>query len=328
MQSTPAKSFLLSTRLLPTVIAIVVLIGSVAVAQTQAKPESSIIAPLAPKSLLLDAARAGNTFVAVGERGHVVLSSDGGNTWRQAQIPTRALLTAVTFADAKNGWAVGHDSVILHTGDGGSTWTLQRSAPEEETPYLDVWFADAKRGFAIGAYGACSKTDDGGATWVDHPVSDEDFHLNQIARSSNGKLYIAAEAGNVFRSDDDGETWTPLTLPYDGSFFGVLPLEGDTVLVFGLRGHLLRSEDAGATWRAIETGTLSMLNGGTQLADGRIVIGGLGGVLLVSSDGGRTFQLKQQSTRAGIQTVVAAGNTLLLAGEAGVKMLPLSGLAK
>ena len=40
--------------------------------------ESSEAAPLAVKSLLLDVARAGSRLVAVGDRGHVLLSDDEG----------------------------------------------------------------------------------------------------------------------------------------------------------------------------------------------------------------------------------------------------------
>ena len=69
------------------------------------------IEPLAGSSLLLDLAFAGQRMVAVGERGHVMLSDDQGATWRQAKsVPTRVLLTAVFFVDSEYGWAVGHDA--------------------------------------------------------------------------------------------------------------------------------------------------------------------------------------------------------------------------
>src|SRR5687768_9473515 len=63
------------------------------------------IEPLAEGSLLLDLAFAGQRLVAVGERGHVMLSDDHGATWRQAKsVPTRVLLTAVFFVDSEYGW--------------------------------------------------------------------------------------------------------------------------------------------------------------------------------------------------------------------------------
>ena len=86
----------------------------------------------------------------VGERGHILISDDDGASWTQAKVPTRVLLTAVHMHDERTGWAVGHDAVILRTGDGGETWTMVHQAPDEELPLLDVWFRDERTGFAVG----------------------------------------------------------------------------------------------------------------------------------------------------------------------------------
>ena len=75
--------------------------------------------PLASKSLLNGIARAGTRLVAVGQRGHIVVSTDGGANWKQSAVPVSSDLTAVYFVDEKRGWAVGHDGVVLHTDDGG-----------------------------------------------------------------------------------------------------------------------------------------------------------------------------------------------------------------
>jgi hypothetical protein len=124
------------------------------------------IEPLAPVSLLLDLAVAGSRMVAVGERGHVLLSDDQGATWRQAKsVPTRAMLTAVFFADPEYGWAVGHDETIINTVDGGETWTRTHFSPEAQQPLLDLWFANRVSGIAVGAYGAYFTTNDGGRHW-------------------------------------------------------------------------------------------------------------------------------------------------------------------
>src|SRR5262245_35272257 len=124
--------------------------------------EAALIKPLASSSLLLDLAAAGKRLVAVGERGHVLLSDDEGATWRQAKsVPTRTMLTAVYFADDEYGWAVGHDETILNTVDGGETWTRSHFAPEAQQPLLDLWFANRVSGIAVGAYGAYFTTNDG-----------------------------------------------------------------------------------------------------------------------------------------------------------------------
>jgi photosystem II stability/assembly factor-like uncharacterized protein len=314
-------------------------------------------APLALKSLLLDIAHAGSRFVAVGERGHVLVSDNRGQTWTQAQtVPTQELLTAVCFSDERHGVAVGHDEVALVTTDAGNSWQRTHYAPEARQPLLDV-LCNGSDVIAVGAYGTYFVSLDRGVTWTDRkfeatappsakptgahgaapkngPYSDDkngsdddiggDFHLNRIVGASGSRLYIAAEAGHLYRSDDAGRTWSELPSPYDGSFFGVLPLDGDTLLAYGLRGHLYRSEDAGQTWRQISVGTEAMLNDAIRLPSDGVAVVGLSGTVLLSNDNGQTFILKQQDDRKGLSALLGVGvSELITVGEAGVKAIPI-----
>jgi photosystem II stability/assembly factor-like uncharacterized protein len=334
-----------------TLLVVAAVLGSavVPVALAQLDPNDSAnkpaeIEPLAPNSLLLDLAVAGSRLVAVGERGHVLLSDDHGATWRQAKsVPTRAMLTAVFFADAEYGWAVGHDETILNTVDGGENWTRSHFAPEAQQPLLDLWFANRVSGIAVGAYGAYFTTNDGGRHWAsakfapppaktprhDGEAAPEegelppDYHLNRIVGVGN-RLYVAAEGGQLYRSDDRGATWKVLPSPYEGSFFGLVPIRGEGLLAFGLRGHLYRSADAGETWTELQSHTTAMLTDGIAINDLRVVIGGLAGVLLVSGDAGETFRLTQQDDRKGISALLpGTAGTVVVAGEGGVRTLPL-----
>ena len=318
-------------------------------AQAQLDPNDAAnkpaeLEPLASSSLLLDLAVAGSRLVAVGERGQVLLSDDQGSTWRQARsVPTRVMLTAVFFADAEYGWAVGHDETILNTVDGGETWTRSHFAPEAQQPLLDLWFANRVSGIAVGAYGAYFTTNDGGRHWASAkfapppaplpknaaaaPAADAepppDYHLNRTVGVGN-RLYIAAEGGQLYRSDDRGASWRALPSPYEGSFFGLVPIRGDGLLAFGLRGHLYRSADAGETWHQLDSHTTSMLTDGFALNDLRVVIVGLAGVTLVSGDAGETFRLTQQDDRKGLSALLPGpAGAVIVAGEGGVRTLRL-----
>lgn len=318
-------------------------------ARAQLDPNDSANKPaeqarLSPQSLLLDIAMAGDRFVAVGERGHVLLSDDQGKTWRQAKtVPTRVMLTAVYFADKDYGWAVGHDETILNTLDGGETWTRSHFAPEAQQPLLDLWFANRVSGIAVGAYGAYFTTNDGGRTWssakfvapppagkpgtapADEEEPPPDYHLNRIV-GVGSRLYVAAEAGQLYRSDDRGASWRALPSPYEGSFFGLVPIRGDGLLAFGLRGHLFRSADAGETWTRLESHTTAMLTDGVAVNDLRVVISGLTGVLLVSGDAGETFKLTQQEDRRGFSALLPGpAGAVIVAGEGGVRTIALGG---
>jgi photosystem II stability/assembly factor-like uncharacterized protein len=277
--------------------------------------------PRAIESLLLDLTISGTRRIAVGERGHVMISDDGRN-WRQVtEVPTRATLTSVT-ARGDDAWAVGHDGVIIRSRDGGRTWRLVHANPYSPdvddphggVPLLDVLFLDANRGFAIGAYALMLRTDDGGETWShvrlpkpdgaelddatdendderswlmdeDELTIDEeaDPHLNAMARLDDGTLFIVAERGAGFRSVDGGETWERRTLPYDGSMFGLLAFDSSRLLAFGLRGNALESTDAGLSWSEVDTGTPLSLFGGAALARGGAILVGANGVVVTRS---------------------------------------------
>ncbi|MDX9788519.1 MAG: YCF48-related protein [Desulfobacterales bacterium] len=288
--------------------------------------KQSVLSPLATKSLMLDAARKGDLLVSVGERGYILVSEDNGKNWNQVEnVPTQVMLTGVFFIDSQTGWAVGHDAVILRTTDGGKSWQKVFSDPQLEMPLLDVWFKDAQNGFAIGAYGLFLATSDGGLTWKRRQIGEDDFHLNHISVAADGRLYISAESGKIYRSDDGGNVWQLLLLPYDGSLFCSLPLKGNVLLAFGLRGNAFRSENAGASWTKIETGSTAMLNDAEVLADGRIVVCGLGGALIESHDEGKSFErLGKKSGRQGISKILEAkGGGLMLFGEFGVQTTTL-----
>ena len=280
---------------------------------------------LATQSLLLDVARAGGRLVAVGEWGHVVLSDDAGETWRQAaSVPTQRTLTEVFFASARRGWAVGHDAVVLHTSDGGENWELQFEAAAEEANLLSVWFADTQHGLAAGAFGLLIETRDGGRTWQRRELEvagEDEPHLNHVFAGPGDSIFIAAEFGSVFRSQGAGGSWERLDPPYQGSFWGGLTLDDGTILIFGMRGHAFRSEDGGDSWQVVDTDTDQSLQAAAELADGTVVLVGLGGVVAESRDGGLTFSAAVESDRRGIAAVAeGAGGSLLLFGETGVRV--------
>jgi photosystem II stability/assembly factor-like uncharacterized protein len=310
-------------------------------------PRAAETARLADRSLLIALAMAGARLVGVGDRGIIVYSDDKGASWTQARaVPTQALLTGVCFFDSTHGVAVGHDLAALTTADAGRTWQLAHFDPAAQRPLLDVWCGAGGHAIAVGAYSTQLVSDDAGVHWSERKFaptpppptpgakdtgaaldtgSEGGFHLNRIVAASASRLYIAGEAGHLFRSDDAGFTWRQLSSPYEGSFFGVLPLNGDALLAFGLRGSLYRSENAGVSWQKLDSGTLAMLDGAARMGESGVVIVGLGGVVLTSPDGGHTYRLDQQADHADLSAVLVLGDErLVTAGVAGARTIPLT----
>ena len=277
--------------------------------------------PLATHSVLLDITRVGDTLVAVGERGHIVLSTDG-NHWTQAEVvPTRSTLTSV-YSLGSRLWAGGHDAVILTSGDQGKTWTRLFFEPDRQQAIMDIYFVDENIGLAIGSYGLYLITLDGGQTWQQTTIDPEsDFHLNKLLNLGNGRWLIAGEAGFSYRSDDDRKTWQPMDMPYPGSMWGAVKTNSGCVLFFGLRGHALESCDSGAGWAEIETGSEASISGAAE-DDGTILLAANSGTVLTRNAAGE-FTVHHHSSGVDFAAALALGDgNFLLVGEDGVHKFP------
>ena len=320
-------------------------------AQDSAQPaadDPSVLAsepmPRASKTLLLDIVSTPAGMFAVGERGHVISSSDG-KTWVQVATPTRSTLTAITAVGDKL-WAAGHDGVIVHSADGGKTWVAQRRDPfklaanenpadhdpRQGKPLLDILFTDENNGIAIGAYSLMLVTSDGGATWTpkqamapsaapDAPAApmegdifsaedlqldeESDPHLNAIASIGPNALIVVGERGTVLRSDDGGQTWQKLGFPYKGSMFGVLNLGNGRLLTYGLRGNVYESTDNGASWNKVPAAGSTSLMGGAAMEGGGVVLTGGNGTLLRRASADAPFTVSNFKNSIGESPMLA-----------------------
>ncbi|MGH8786956.1 MAG: WD40/YVTN/BNR-like repeat-containing protein [Cupriavidus necator] len=240
----------------------------------------------ATHAMLLGAARAGDRIVAVGDHGVVLLSDDGGKHFRQAtSVPTRALLTAVSFSDARNGWAVGHRGTVLHSADGGENWALQRQDLDIDQPLFSVLFRDPQHGVAVGLWALMLQTDDGGKTWrkTELPAppgaAKADRNLFHLFAGPDGALMVTGEQGAVLRSADGGRSWSWLDTGYRGSLWAGVAQADGTLFVAGMRGTVYRSTDRGAHWEKVPSGTGSSLTDLVAVGDGVAGVGLEGAVI-------------------------------------------------
>jgi len=316
---------------------------------------------LAAHAMVTGLTRAGERLVAVGQRGHILYCDDAGQHWQQAQVPVSSDLVAVHFPTAQQGWAVGHDGVVLHSSDGAKTWSRQldgrqvgpimlaeyqrrlTTQPDDanllarvgeaqrmvdegaDKPFLDVWFENERVGYIVGAFNLIFRTDDGGQHWTPLlELTDNPGALNLYAiRPVGDELFIVGEQGLVMKLDRASGRFNALPMPYNGSFFGITGKPG-VVLVFGLRGNVFRSTDDGTSWNKVDLGLPLSITAGSVTADGRIVLVSQAGHVLVSTDDGASFQQQPNIALAPVAAAqVASGGSLVLAGTRGLRQLPL-----
>jgi photosystem II stability/assembly factor-like uncharacterized protein len=259
------------------------------------------------ESLLLGITRAGSRMVAVGEYGNIVLSDDDGKTWRQAKkVPSTVTLTAVAFVDEKTGWAVGHDTLILHTVDGGETWTKQFGGGESDNALLSVFFKSPSHGWAIGAFNYTVETTDAGKTWTERktlmppppegsvPTKPVDENVDPTAPKKTVEGAGGADPYAAATGDENH-----LNAMFQGP-------DANTILIAAEAGAVYRSTDAGTTWSKVLTGYPGSFWGGLTAKDGTVYVTGMRGNIWASKDKGATFAKldtsgADQSVSSGLQ---------------------------
>jgi len=147
---------------------------------------------------------------------------------------------------------------------------------------------------------------DGGDTWtkVVDGLYDLDVHDMALAPASPLRVYTSTN-GELFWSDDRGETWTPIgvktrwPLPYAR---GIAVKTDEPRVLFagcgqtttGETGGVLRSNDGGQSWRALplpERPNATMWGLATHPADaGRVVAFSLFGEVYVTEDAGESWR--------------------------------------
>jgi photosystem II stability/assembly factor-like uncharacterized protein len=288
------------------------------------KPVAAVRVPYANKAAMMSVAMAGARMVAVGDHGVVLLSDDGGESFRQSQqVPTDFMLNSVAFVDAQRGWAVGHTGQILETLDGGEHWSIQRLDVHSDRPLFAVHFLDAHHGVAVGLWSLILVTSDAGRNWtpIDPPPlagqNKADLNLWGLFANNKGQLYAVAERGMVLRSDDKGLNWTYLSTGYKGSFWTGMVAPDGGLIVAGQRGNLYRSSDEGKTWVRVETHTQSSITGLVKQEDGILAVG-LDGLVMKSQDSGHSFSTVTRLDRAGLTAVAASHRGPVFFSRAGV----------
>lgn len=203
----------------------------------------------------------------------IFATHDAGETW-QRQVPARGPgpLRAVHFVSPTTGYALPqlHRDTLVATADGGSTWHavspvggLPPNAAGSPAPSAQgLWFLPGGATGWVWNDQALAVTADGGATWRALPPPPASgpipVQIQQVDFVSPEDGWLVDPFGDLFRTTDGGQTWTPLALPAPGAVHAVAFLDathGFATTFSRGAGHfaLVETGDGGATWTAVAT---------------------------------------------------------------------------
>jgi photosystem II stability/assembly factor-like uncharacterized protein len=252
-------------------------------------------------SLQSDAALADVFFVdrahgwAVGDRGVIWRTRDGGRSWLQQNSGVTCRLNSVCFIDERRGWAVGGESrpyaratrgVVLTTADGGDSWT---HAPSMLPLLTRVKFFDENAGIAIG-------------------------------------LGSQSLPSGVYVTRDSGQNWQSLPADNSGAWLAGDFWDAGTGAVAGPAGRfatiarqrLVHSPLATESLRSFRSMRLIAPTGGWIVGDG--------GLIMSTSDGGRSWQSTSDNLPANLaehfdfHAVAVHGRQVWVAGSPGTRV--------
>jgi len=315
-----------------------------------ATPEATpaLKSALADNGLLTDITIAGDTIVAVGERGHVIYSEDGTN-WQQANVPVNVLLTSVSFKNESLGFATGHDATLLRTKDAGRNWEIVNYQPELDKPLLSVGVS-GDNAVAVGAYGLYWQSNDAGNTWTasfhdellieddrlfleeikeyepENYESEKQFllpHFNNVLVGED-TWYMVGEAGFYATSSNQGEDWEIKETEYFGSYFSIGG-NSEQLMLAGLRGNAFLTDVSLQQWQPLPVPVPATINSMTQQDGVTYLFANSGNVFTVS---GNQVSQKLFADGKAVMAGVVFKQRLILATEAGIKSVELSDLPK
>jgi len=235
-------------------------------------------------------------------------------TWSKLDVPTDNFLRSVHFTDSLTGWAAGNGGVIIHTEDGGNSWTVQESNTDYDI--ADIEFLNRDYGWATAQnymnspFGTVLlKTSDGGQNWIPQSYPQNDIFINCILFRDSLDIWMGGSPHALVHSTDGGQSWQQAIIDTSIlAFFPVLSIQfWDDQYgyacggMFEIAGVIWRTNDGGQTWYAIdpefapadEVHELHLYDSLHVIGSGGDPDFGYGVAFIRTSDGGLTWEYEE-----------------------------------
>jgi photosystem II stability/assembly factor-like uncharacterized protein len=247
---------------------------------------------------------------AVGSKGALLMTTDGGRTWAKRRAPTEDTLRDVYFADEQTGWLICDRSIyllrtkqeprsyLLRTTDGGASWSrVEVTGADIDVLLMRVAFVDGARGWAFGEMGALYATTDGGASWERQTLPTKHLLLGGAFLAAGQGWLVGA--GSTILYNPDGTQWRAGSSPNITTtrFNAVSFVEGRRGWAVGERGLVLATPNGGRSWVRQES------NVRVDLSDVKFIDAtegwavGAQGTIIHTTDGGANWRLEPSGTR-------------------------------
>jgi photosystem II stability/assembly factor-like uncharacterized protein len=253
-------------------------------------------------------------------------TNDGGNTWNELSAPAMSYAQKVYFTSSDNGIFSGQDQnadgLLLHTTDGGMTWSTCWSSTSIYYT-KGIFFTDPNTGFVVGGKGTILKTIDGGATWQTMTSgTTKDLYSIFFINALTG--FVVGDQGIFLKTTNGGATWTIKTVISDGYFIALCAKDPNSIFLIG-RGEpssrnskMYKTLDGGSTFSSMLSGTLHNLKGISFPLANTGYAAGDSGVMVKTENGGATWSILNSGDTVSLNALdFPSANTGYAVGQSG-----------
>ena len=261
--------------------------------------------------------------MAVGNANTVYNTTDAV-TWIDRTNGSSTIPFRMARTDAKHIWTANSNSEVLYTVNGGKRWfrSIIQVQLDCETcsNTADIAFLNNQEGWAVinGLYTSTSwvwHSLDGGKTWQTLNVTNTGPLSGLAIVDAQTLVAVSGVDDLIYRSTNAGRTWTAVSHPRAGTWFGSVRFVPGTQTgwTVGEGGKILKSTDGGATWtlqrdashplNLIDVSFADMNNGWT-----------VGGEELHTTDGGQTWVKQSTGVRSSVSVYAVSPTVAWIGG--------------
>ncbi len=255
-----------------------------------------------------------SVFVAGGEDPayrSIFTSGSYGVTWDFLYDGFAPWLKSAGFSDSLNGVAVGENSTLIKTVNGGASWSVVTSPVAGD--FNKVFFVTAQTVFAVGgnrwndSSRVILKSTDGGGSWsVSHHQPGKWLKAVYFTSLQNG--IAAGDSGTILKTVNGGGSWVPVTSPVQRNLNSVVFVSPSTGFIVGGKENndsirtILKSVDGGDTWTIVKDEPGSWLKDATFIDQTTGYAVGDKACLLKTINGGQNWSQQTLSGVTGNET--------------------------